>query len=156
MPFLQVVVLNPPKFLLAIDLIIIGYITIAKIYQEQKRNGSQVALLKKLTGDTTTGQSKSQLTATLSLNIFFFFGEPLFCQIRFLGSEALKSFPFFLAFFCSCRCCASFLPTSTIVLSFCLIPCCMNKEVLNSFSKFCSYMLMITPLSKPEALCFHC
>ncbi|KFO18474.1 Proteasome activator complex subunit 4 [Fukomys damarensis] len=52
----KVDVLNLPKFLLVIGLIIIGCIMIAEVYQELKKNGSQVALLKKLTGGTIAGQ----------------------------------------------------------------------------------------------------
>lgn len=66
------VTLNPLKFLLVIGLIIVGYIMIAKVYQELKKNGSQVALWKKLTGDTTPGHSKLQLAMHLTIKEVIF------------------------------------------------------------------------------------
>ena len=62
-------ILNPPRFLPVIGLIIIGCIMIAKVYRELKKSGSQVALWKKLTGDTTPGHSKLQLAVHLSISL---------------------------------------------------------------------------------------
>lgn len=70
--FLKVDILNLPKFLLVIGLIIIGCIMIAKVYQEPKKNGSQAALWKKLTGDTTAGLSKLQFAVHILIKQLIF------------------------------------------------------------------------------------
>lgn len=75
--------LNPPKFLLVIGLIIIGCIMIAKAYQKLKKNGSQFALWRKLTGDTTPGHSKLHLT------MLFIIKQVIFDTICFIIFEFL-------------------------------------------------------------------
>lgn len=124
--FLKVDTLNLPKFLLVIGLIIIGCIMIAKVYQEPKKNGSQAASWKKLTGDTIPGLSKLQFAMHLLIKQLIF---DVICWIildLWRGWKALEAgvevvchqkhtslaFFFFLFFFCSCQCYASVLPHS--------------------------------------------
>lgn len=80
-------ILNPPKLLLVIDPIIIGCIMIAKVYQELKKNGSQVALWKKLTGDTTPGHSKLQLAMHIIIKQLLF---DIICFIIWISREVLR------------------------------------------------------------------
>ena len=109
-------ILNPPRLLLVIGLITTGCIMIAKAYQELKKNGSQVALWKKLIGDTTPGHSKLQLATHLTTEQLIF---NKICFVIWISVDVLRllkhrhsvtkdtqslAFPLFFSLFLSVLC----------------------------------------------------